>query len=370
MQRYAIYVMRLMLWPALMITLTLTGIIWLTQALRFIDFIINRGLSVFEFVRVTGLLLPSLFVIVVPVAGFLSTLFAYQRLSQDSELVVMEASGLSPWKIALPAVFMALGFTFFVYLNTLWLVPASKREFNNLQAFLRSNYSSVMLQEEVFNTPVPGLTVYIRERTNDNILRGILVHDNRVKTHAVTMMAEEGRLVSTGATPSFILMRGMRQEEKGGRISWLDFDRYNVDLSFYAEQKKPDARKPDEMYLGELLFADKSITAEQSKYLSEAHQRLTWPLFTLALSLLAVITVISGEFSRRGIWKRIAMASAIALGLVLSDFGLVNMLVKMPFMWPVAYLYPLVIIGFMIWRLRHDVRISRAEKRDMQENLA
>ncbi|MFO1243505.1 MAG: LptF/LptG family permease [Rickettsiales bacterium] len=354
MQRYALYVMRLLLWPALMITLTLTGIIWLTQALRFIDFIINRGLSVFEFVRVTGLLLPSLLVIVVPVALFVSTLFAYQRLAQDSELTVLEASGLSPMKVAFPAIVMALIFTVFVYINTLWLQPAANREFKDLQTFLRSNYSSVMLQEEVFNTPMAGLTVYVRERSNDGLLKGILVHDNRVKDHAVTMMAEEGQIVNTPSGPSFNLMRGMRQEEQDGRISWLDFDRYNVDLNFYAEASKTRPREAKERYLSELFSPEAEASAEENRFRSEAHQRLTWPMFTLALALLAVITVISGEFSRRGIWKRIAMSSAIALGLVLCDFGLINMLVKLPMAWPFAYIFPLALIGCLFWRLQHD----------------
>lgn len=355
MQRYALYVMRLLLWPALMITLTLTGIIWLTQALRFIDFIINRGLSVFEFVRVTGLLLPSLLVIVIPVAMFVSTLFAYHRLSQDSELVVMEASGLSPWKVAFPAMMMAGIFTVFVYINTLWLQPAANREFKDLQNFLRSNYSSVLLQEEVFNTPVDGLTVYIRERDSMGHLKGILVHDNRVKEHAVTMMAEEGQMVNTKAGPSFNLQRGMRQEEQAGRISWLDFDSYNVDINFYTEAAADRPREAKERYITELFSPEMEASAELNRFRAEAHQRLTWPLFTLALSLLAVITIISGEFSRRGMWKRIAISSALALGLVLCDFGLVNMLVKLPMAWPSAYLFPLVLIACLIWRLRHDV---------------
>ncbi len=59
------------------ITLCLTLAIWLTQSLRFVDLIVNRGLPVVEFLYLSMLLLPRFLVVVLPVALFASVLFTY-----------------------------------------------------------------------------------------------------------------------------------------------------------------------------------------------------------------------------------------------------------------------------------------------------
>ena len=220
--------------PVVLITGSLTCIIWLIQALRFIDFIVNRGLSVGDFVYITSLLFPSLLLLLVPISVFIAVLYTYNRLQADSELVVMRASGLSRWQLALPALQIAALATLFCYMISMFLMPLANRQFNDMRAFLQNNYASILLQEEVFNHPVDRLTVFIRERDNEGNLYGILVHDARTE-NPITMMAEKGRLTEGPNGPSFYLESGMRQEKRKGRVSWLNFDNYSLDISFYTQ---------------------------------------------------------------------------------------------------------------------------------------
>src|SRR5690606_17282305 len=129
-----------------------------------------------------------------------------------SELVVMQAAGLSRWRLSLPALQVAALVALIGYLVAFYLQPVSYRQFREMQAYLRNNYVSILLQEGVFSNPVDGLTVFIRDRDEDNILHGILVHDNRQPEGSITMMAEEGRLVETTQGPRFLLENGNRQE--------------------------------------------------------------------------------------------------------------------------------------------------------------
>ena len=89
------------------ITLCLTLAIWLTQSLRFVDLIVNRGLPVIEFLYLSMLLLPRFLVVVVPVALFASVLFTYNRLTMDSELIVCRAVGFSQAALSRPALLLA-----------------------------------------------------------------------------------------------------------------------------------------------------------------------------------------------------------------------------------------------------------------------
>ena len=105
--------------------------------------------------------------------------------------------------LAVPALFVASFITFIIYIISFYALPASYREFKDMQSFIRNNYASTLLQEGVFSTPVDRLTVYIESRDNEGILRGILVHDARDPERPITMMAQEGVLQQTPAGPRF-----------------------------------------------------------------------------------------------------------------------------------------------------------------------
>ncbi len=108
MRRYFAYIFRQLIGPMLVVTFSLTSVIWLTQSLRFIDLIINKGLSFWLFLYLTLLLLPSLLTVILPVALFAAVLYTYHRLLVDSEITVFQASGLSNARLAAPAMAMAL----------------------------------------------------------------------------------------------------------------------------------------------------------------------------------------------------------------------------------------------------------------------
>ena len=90
------YVLRQVLIATVLVAATLTCAIWLTQSLRFVELIVNRGLTIGTFFYLTLLLLPSFLWLLLPISLFAAVLFTYLRLTTDSELVVMEGSGHLP----------------------------------------------------------------------------------------------------------------------------------------------------------------------------------------------------------------------------------------------------------------------------------
>lgn len=348
------YLLKHLINPVLFISLSLTCIIWLAQSLRFIDLIVNRGLSVSLFLYLTTLLMPSLLAIVLPIALFCAILFTYNKLYSESELVVMEGAGFSKWQLARPALQLAAILMAFGYLISLWLLPASYREFKDLQFFIRNNYASLLLQEGVFSTPTRGLTVYIRKREGNDVLRGIMVHDNRDATKPVTMMAEEGYLVNTPSGPRFILEHGNRQEvdQESDQLSLLLFDRYTLNLNLFIEQSEQRWREAEERYLPELFNPEEGTPPHMvSRLRAEGHQRLIWPLYNVALAMVGLAGMLSGGFNRRGRAKRIIATSAAAGGIVSAALALNNAMAQHLSLVPVAYLVAITVIGGAVWVL-------------------
>lgn len=345
---YNRYLMKHLALPVILITGALTCIIWLIQALRFIDFIVNRGLSIGDFIHITSLLFPSLLLLLVPISVFVAVLYTYNRLQADSELVVMRASGLSRWQLALPAFQVAAMAMLFCYMISIFLMPMANRQFNDMRQFLQNNYASILLQEEVFNHPVDRLTVFIRERDSDGNLHGILVHDARTE-NVITMMAEHGRLSEGPNGPSFALEKGMRQELRNGRVSWLNFDSYSLDISFYT-QSNLRKRDPDEKYLPELF--DESLEGKRrASHRAEAHQRLTWPIYNLVLTGIALAMLLSGSFNRRGNGKRIMAACAMTVAMVVIAISLRNAVAKNAMLVPLMYLVLTMAAGAIVYLL-------------------
>lgn len=348
MFRYSRYIISNLAGATLFIASGLTCVIWLTQSLRFVDLIVNRGLDILAFLYLTTMLLPSLLGFLLPIALAISTLYSYNKLVADSELVVMKCAGLSRWQLAKPALLFAAAMVILGYLISLYLLPLTYRQYKDMQAFARDNYASLLLQEGVFNTPVEGLTVFIRERQSDGILRGILVHDNRNPDAPVTMMAEEGKLVKTPQGPRFILQNGNRQEvdHQKEQLSFLGFENYALDISLFAEQKEKRARDAKERYIGELLNPEPGTSAKElAKFRSEAHQRISWPLYNLGLTVFVLAILLASEFSRRGNWKRYTLAMVMTGAILAFGIAINNIAVNYPYLIPFMYICPLATIA-------------------------
>jgi len=317
--RLSRYLMTQILTAMLFIVVSLTCVIWLSQSLRFVDLIVNRGLPITTFIQLTVMLMPTWLSIVLPIACFASTLFVYNRLTNDREMVVMASAGLSPLSLARPALLVAVLTTALCYLMTLYLVPMSYRGFKELQFQIRHNLEYLILKEGEFRTLGDDITVYVREREEEGQLAGLIVHDSSEPGKSVTLVAERGALVEGETAPRVVMVNGSRQERdlNSGRVNILYFERYTIDLGTMQESATRNFRDQNELFVTDLLNPDESVTNPNdfNDYIAEGHQRLTSPILALALTAIGVAVLFSGEFSRRGQGMRMGVAVLLA-GLV------------------------------------------------------
>lgn len=343
------YMTRQLVWPLFFIALAMAGVIWLTQSLRFVDLILNRGLPAHTFFYLAILVLPMVMSVLLPVSLFIAVVFAYTKMTMDSELVVLQACGMSHGELAKPALTVTAAVVFLCYLLNLYLMPMAYREFKDLQFSIRHNYSSVLLQEGTFNTVADGVTVYVRERHNDGELLGILVHDERDPEKPVTMMAERGALVQAPGGPRVVMITGNRQvvERTHERLSILYFDRYTVDFNTVDQTEEERWREPRERFVHE-LFSPGNSPDDQRNFAvmrAEGHQRLASPLLAVAFAMIALAALLAGEFNRRGQVRRILWATSAIILLQLGYLGVANLAATIPLMALLLYLVPLAAIA-------------------------
>lgn len=351
MREHTFYILRSLLTTAAGVTAALACAIWLSQSLRFLDFIVNRGLSVIDFLQLTLLLLPTVLMATVPVAALCAVIHTYNRLASDRELVALRTAGVSDWGLARPALILGVLFTAVGFALSLYLTPAGFRAFKDEQFLLRSDFSRVLLREGVFNRVGDDLTVYVRARDRNGRLLGILVHDDRNPEAVVTMMAEWGALAANPREPMFVLGKGARQERSAdGALTMLYFDSYALDLSPLVETPAARYREPKERYLHELLREPQTVNDRtyRDELVAEAHRRLVTPFDALALSLIAAAAMVAGRFDRRGQWPRIAWGCAGGLTYICGAFALAGLIVKNPALAGVYYALPALACGLSI----------------------
>ena len=350
------YVLRQLIVGMVLVSVSLTCIIWLSQSLRFIEMIVNRGLSAGMFVYLTVLLLPNFLVLVLPIALFTVVVFTYTKLINDRELVVMRGAGLSQWALAKPALILALVVAFLGYALNLQLIPQSYTKFRDLQWDIRHNYSHILLREGAFNSVTDGITVYVRQRTNEGQLLGILVHDQRDKDNPFTLMAAKGAMVQTDKGARVVMFDGNRQgvDKKTNKLSILYFDRYVFDLDITREEITERYREPRERTLEELFNIEQVSKKEldpknYGKFIVEGHKRLVSPLSALGFTLVGLACLISGGFSRRTQTYKVVIAIAIMVALQGSALGLDSLVAKNLDFIPLMYVHGVlpIVIGYV-----------------------
>jgi lipopolysaccharide export system permease protein len=251
---------------------------------------------------------------------------------------------------------------------TMYFTPTSYRVFKDLQHTLRNTYPTVLLQEGVFSNVMGGVTVYVRSRTDDGELFGLIVHDARDLNNPVTMMAERGAILAGANGPRIVLVNGNRQEvDKGdGRLSLLYFDRYSFDLSAVSKDEGDRWREPRERFLNELFFpkSQENSIGYFHKFRMEGHHRLSAPLLPLTFTLIGLACLLGGQFNRRGLLWRIIAAIVFTIAIEVGHLGIKSLGERAPEIAFLMYLAPILPGAVAVWLLnpRTGVRLSRSRQ--------
>jgi lipopolysaccharide export system permease protein len=330
-----------------MLAFLMTCVIWLTQSLRLLDLVINRGQSAATFVYLTILILPSLLVIILPIAFFFGTLYALSKLNSDSELVVMGAAGYSRAQLSVPVFIAAFIVMALTYLCALVLMPAGQRAMSDKVVDIRSDIGAALLNEGEFNTPAKNLTVFIRDLASDGQFRGVMVYDDRNTKRPTTYLAERGVLAQTPAGARLIMFDGTIEQtgKGGGQLSVLKFASYVFDLDQFAGPRGVVSRATSERYLNELLWppADKGITPKiRNAYLAEAHNRLSEPLYCIAFALIALAAITRGRRARGAYALRLTGAFLLGSALRIAGYGIQGLATREPALNILFYAVPLL----------------------------
>lgn len=272
--------------------LVLTFLILLPKILQLVDLWVNKGVSIAVLGNMTLLLIPQFVISSLPMAVLVGILLALGRLSQDSEMVIYKASGVSLYQMMIPISLLVGICASAALFCEMVVIPHSVYQFNKIRIALLSS-TTLHLKPQTFSHMVPGLTIYIDGHDQSRqIMRGIMIYDQRKADHPVTLVAASGQLhtLANGHAAIF-LTDGSRHEEMGeARYRQLKFATYDLELGVTLglgdEAREKGVKETGMAGLDRIIQSNEGGQAQEARM--EWHRRWAFPLATFTLGLLAL----------------------------------------------------------------------------------
>jgi len=310
------YIFRTTFGAFLLVLISLTAVIWLTHALREIDLMTNQRQTILTFIGITGLLIPMLILVIAPLALVVAVGHTLNRLNTDSEIVVMNASGMSPWRVFRPFLSTALVVSALVLWVSAYVAPAGLRELRDWATKVKADFVVNIVQPGRFINIERGLTLHIRERRSDGQLLGIFIDDRRDPNERATSLSEYGEIVEAGRGTFLVLVNGSVQRMESGRPdpTIVKFERYAFDLSRFAGGPQLGALGVRERNLWDVAFPDANDpTYKQvpTHFRAELHDRLAAPIYPIAFTVLCFAILGAPRTSRQS--REISIVMTIVL---------------------------------------------------------
>jgi lipopolysaccharide export system permease protein len=286
------YIFHTTLGAFLVVLVSLTAVIWVTQALRDIDIITNQGQSILVFVGITGLIIPLLVLVIAPIALLIAVAHVLNKMSNDSEIIVMNAAGMSPWILFRAFMAAAVVVSMLVGAISAYFAPKGLRMLRDWLTEVRANVVSNIVQPGRFTAIESGVTIHIRERRPNGQLAGIFLDDRRNPKERITVLSEIGELLDNSSGTYLVLQKGVVQRHEVGPHdpAMVVFDRYAFDLSQFAGGVQSVKYSIRERYLWQLMFPDPKdqfYIEQPDQFRAELHDRLMAPFYPLAVVVIA-----------------------------------------------------------------------------------
>ena len=350
------YIFRTTLASFALVLVSLTGVIWITQALRGIDLMTSQGQTIVTFLGITSLVIPALGLIIAPIALMIATSHTLNKLATDSEIIVMNAAGFSPFRLFRPFFYATCVVALLVAFIGAYLAPDGMRRIKQWDAEITADVMTNILQPGRFAQLDQNLTVRIRERRPGGVLGGIFVDDRRDPKERDTIIADHGTVLKTENGSFLVLEDGNLERFEAGKRDpvLVEFSKHAFDMSKYANQGHDVALGIRERYLWELLSPsdDDPVYKQLSgQFRAELHDRFLAPIYPFAFAALTFAFLGTPRTTRQSRNFSIGCAIVAVFGLRMAGFACSVMTVKSPLAALVQYVMLFAAIGGGVWMI-------------------
>ena len=290
--------------------LILTGIvIWIFQAVNFLDIIIEDGRDYLVYIKFSLLNFPKIISKIFLFILFFSIFYVTFKYEEKNELIIFWNFGINKIQIINLILKFSIFLLFFqIFLNSI-VVPYAQ---DKARSYLRTstvNFLDNFIKPKKFNDTIKGLTIYAEKKDKNDTLHNIYLKKELDKNDFQIIYAKRGKIKQFGNNPILVLYQGARISSKQNNITNISFSKSDFSLA-NLETNTTTYKKTQEVSSLKLIncvidyyktnrdeFKKLNINIENCSYeniqniFKEVYKRFVIPLYIPVLSFVSLLII-------------------------------------------------------------------------------
>ena len=324
------YLLREILLPFIYVLAVVIFILLLGQLFKIVNLVVSDGVRVWDVTRVVLSMIPQMMTMALPISFFLAVLVGVGRLVGDGEVIAMNAAGISPYRLSVPVLQLAVACTLITLLMSIFLAPWGIRQLRKATFDMLREKATLTLHPQRLNLDFPGMAIYLDSiDRKTGIVKSVFIEDHRNHDHQQTITAQRGKIISQLQTSSLSLQLEdgtiHEYDQKGESYRVTDFSQYNINFAFsdlLGEKLhvgfKDKARSNSELIRN--IARVKSRGGDTSGTEATLYERFTQPFSCIAFGLLGLVLVLvpvrSGARFKGFIFGLIILLAYYVMGMI------------------------------------------------------
>ena len=357
----------------LIASFSITFIVWIIQAVNFLDLVSDDGHSLNIYFAYVSLSLPKIFSKTIIFVYFISIFYVINKYNSSNELIVFWNNGIKKIKFINFILIFSVFFLILQLIFNLFIVPKS---LNLGRLYIKDSnidFLPKLISEKKFINVVKNLTIFVEEYKKDGKLNKIYINEKIDTDNSKIIVAESGRIIKKNKKYILRLSNGGITNINKSNTYTLNFSETDYDLSDFSTKttthKKVQEADSIEMfscikevylkqklYKNEIIYSPKNNTCNNRTVKSiseELYKRSVLPFYTLIIALIAASLVIepkSKYFSSLHklniflIGVSVIIISQLSLKFFLNSINITYLILLLPILFVLFYYFMLLIL--------------------------
>ncbi len=292
-------------------SISIALIIWIIQAVNYLDFVSEDGHNFKVYFLYTILVLPKIFSRVLPFMFFISVFYILIKYEEKNQLLIFWSNGIDKKKFLNILIKYSLLFFLIQIFLTAVVVPETQ---NKARSYIRSSnidFFPSLIKEKKFIDTVEDLTIFTNSKDADGTLRNIILKDNLKNASSQIIVAKKGKIIQSNNNKFLVLNNGkIINISAKGRTTIFDFKKTEFDLNKFST-KSTTFPKIQEQSTLKLFNCARSLLNENIKFLysenmickkdylknikQELLKRIYLPFYLPLLALIACFLILKSK---------------------------------------------------------------------------
>jgi len=292
-------------------SLALTLIVWVIQAVNYLDIVTEDGHSFGVYFKFTALSLPKIFSELLPFIFFLSVFYIINLYEEKNQLLVYWTHGISKKEFIDNIIQFSLIFLIIQLLLTIAIVPYTNDKSRSYIRASTLDFFPNLIKPKKFIDTVENLTIFIDSKNDKGFYKNIILKDISNNNNVQTIIAQTGMIVSNKDEKILILNNGqIIQTNLKKEITTFNFEETQFDLSKYSS-KTTKTPKIQELNTVKLLLCTKNLLNKLEIYLKirnlnckkdifkdliqQLFKRIYLPFYIILMALISSLLVLKSK---------------------------------------------------------------------------